>query len=49
MNQLLAVHEINNIIGHEIAMQQLKKVFSGIDDPSPGQEQWKKEVLHGSV
>ena len=49
MNQLLAVHEINNIIGREIAMQRLKNVFKDIEDPVAGQEQWKKEVLYGFV
>ena len=49
MNQILAVHEVNNVIGHDVAMQQLKKVFYSIEDPAPGQEQRKKEALYGFV
>lgn len=47
LNQILATHEINQTIGHEVAMDRLRHVFDDIEDPPPGQETRKREVLYG--
>eukprot|EP00210_Caulerpa_lentillifera_P002746 g2625.t1 len=45
INQILAVHEMNSVIGYELGKARMKDIFDNIEDPSPGQQTTQKVVL----